>query len=386
MLNVAAVKQAMTAAGLSQAAVADACDVSREAVSNWLKGESQPRPMVLVKLATLLKLEIAQALIEAEVPPEPVVAYRTRRNRAPSDKVLAAARDVGESLRQLVPYIVSDPAFAPPVLAQPTLDEAYIRRCTSRLREDIGCDLKGPISLDQIVDLHHRVGSYLVPVLWGGDKHGHENALHVYLPDSKTSWVILNLNCRYDDFKFWLAHELGHCYSLHALRGTEGETFAERFAATLLFPHDAAAEAYKRIAGSAASKFARACGIADRFDISPITVVREIESFAKTARVPSTNLDSPRLYNHCRLLGATVGTVARDLFDTDTPSARDYISISRAIFGTSFFDALAKFQRDVGKSPALIASVLNVGIADALAISKALDEPEMASSGLAATP
>ena len=62
-----------------------------------------------------------------------------------------------------------------------------------------------------LLQLLKDFGAVLVPVYWGGDKVGHENAMSVYLPDSKASWVLFNVGCRLDDLSYWLAHEFGHC-------------------------------------------------------------------------------------------------------------------------------------------------------------------------------
>lgn len=47
--------------------------------------------------------------------------------------------------------------------------------------------------------------------------------------------VLFNVGCRLDDFSYWLAHELGHCLTLHALTGDAGERFAELFAQTFKY-------------------------------------------------------------------------------------------------------------------------------------------------------
>ena len=82
-------------------------------------------------------------------------------------------------------------------------------------------------------------------VLWG-TKKTHENAIHIYLPDSQTTWVYLNLETNVHDFKFWMAHELGHCLS-PSLSGNEAEDFADGFAGLLLFPKVLAESAYHQI-------------------------------------------------------------------------------------------------------------------------------------------
>jgi hypothetical protein len=52
----------------------------------------------------------------------------------------------------------------------------------------------------QQLELYHAV---LVPVLWGAREH-HGNALNIYLPDSQTTWVFVNLDSNIVDFKFWM--------------------------------------------------------------------------------------------------------------------------------------------------------------------------------------
>ena len=65
----------------------------------------------------------------------------------------------------------------------------------------------------------------LIPVLWGA-RDRHENALHIYLPGSATTWVYLNLDSEVHDFKLWMAHELAHVLA-PGLRGDLGEDFAD---------------------------------------------------------------------------------------------------------------------------------------------------------------
>ena len=60
MLNVQLIKKTMRGLGLTGKDVGDACGVTKEAASNWLKGESMPRPSKLIDLAALLKLPVEQ--------------------------------------------------------------------------------------------------------------------------------------------------------------------------------------------------------------------------------------------------------------------------------------------------------------------------------------
>lgn len=368
MLNVPVIKQAMSARGLTQAALADTCEVSKEAVSNWLSGDAQPRPRAALALAQALDLSVDEVLVEANVAEDPVVAFRTRRNRAPSAVVLAAAREMGEGFRALLPYILTKPAFRSPTLVDPKSDAGYVEAAVLAIKEQRQLDPIAPVSVDDLIDMHRAAGAILVPVLWGGDKAGHENALHVYLPDSLTSWVVMNLNCRNDDFKFWLAHELGHVHSLHSLRDQSGEEFSERFAAAMLFPQKAAADAYAWVQ----RRLMRACEVADHYGVSPITIVRELDRYAHSAGLAPTGLDNARLYSYCNQISGNVGTVAQQLFGSDSPSPAAYLEMSAQAFGTPVFAALKAMCTSDGLSAAFIASVLNIGIADAAAIGQTL--------------
>ena len=169
----------MQSLGLSQAAIAKTCYVSKEAVSNWLSGESLPRPNKLKSLAAALEIDVAALLAPSSIP-EPIVAYRTRKNRVVTGAASEAAVDVGEHLRQLVPFIQRDAVFAPPVLREPKSDIAYIREVTRQIRSKIGLSATAPLNRNLLIELLHDFGAILVPVQWGRDKDGHENALSVF--------------------------------------------------------------------------------------------------------------------------------------------------------------------------------------------------------------
>ncbi len=57
-LNIQNATQAMAKAGLTQTAIADTLDVSKEAVSQWLNDKSFPRPNKLLHLGKLHKLSL----------------------------------------------------------------------------------------------------------------------------------------------------------------------------------------------------------------------------------------------------------------------------------------------------------------------------------------
>ena len=253
MLNVTLIKSTMAELGLTGAKLGALCDVSKEAVSNWLSGESIPRPSKLQGLASALKVSIEDLFVpDPEEQPAPVVAFRTRSNRPPTAEALEAGEDIGRHLRQLVPFM--GPLFAPRHLVAPIVDEHYIESVASAVRQHLHLGPTEAVNHGQLLALLKEFGAVLIPIYWGGDKVGHENAMSVYLPESKVSMVLFNVGCRLDDFSYWLAHELGH-FVLHrdshasfncdkesiytgadTLKQIERE--ADEFASNLLMPGD----------------------------------------------------------------------------------------------------------------------------------------------------
>ncbi|MES2040384.1 MAG: XRE family transcriptional regulator [Pseudomonadota bacterium] len=374
MLNLELLKTTMSSLGLSQTALADRCVVSREAVSNWLSGESIPRPSKLKILAEVLGLDVPSLFGNEQMLAEPVVAYRTQKNTAATDEAMEAANELARHLRELVPFVRGELLFTPPSLETPSVDEIYIRKVAQQTRMRIGLTPNAPLTREQLLDLHHSFGSILVPVLWTGEKQGHENALSVYLPESKMSWVIFSLNARNDDFNYWLAHELAHCYSLHTLQGDDGELFAERFAQELLFPRDAAIEALDSIVNSQ-SPLEHAKFIADAFDISVVTVIRQTDRLALEVGRHPTGLETSAFWEEWNANRELVPTVAYSLFGPQSLDTSDYIENSEKAFKTPIFKALAKWQAsEGGRSPSFIASALNIDLGQALELSHALSK------------
>lgn len=372
MLNTILIKSTMKALGLSQAQLAQRCSVSKEAVSNWLSGESIPRPNKLKALSEALQIEIDNLLGGEGSLPEPVVAYRTRKNRPVTGSAQEAAFDIARHLRELVPFVRREALFAPPILEAPILDDHYIREAAQQIRSRVGLSPKAPLSREQLLNLHHDFGSFLVPVLWGTNKAGHENALSVYLPESKTSWVIFSLNAHDDDFNYWLAHELGHCYTLHSLQGHDGETFAERFAQELLFPHDVAVDALEAIT-SDASPIGRASWYAGNYGASIVTVIRQADRVAKYLGKPITGLETQEFWTTWEANHHAVPTIVDVLFGSKVLSAEEYILKSEDEFKTPVFRALAQWQAmESGRSPAFISAALNIDLGQAMELSFAL--------------
>ena len=355
---------------MSQAALAERCQVSREAVSNWLSGESRPRPLKLKAIAETLGIDVT-SLLKSDLSNVPVVAYRTKKKEPATDSSLAAAKELAMQLRQLVPFVHTT-HFTPSRLDSPQVDHDYVYDVTQAIRHRLCLSKNEPVSREQLLNLHHEFGSILVPVRWAGDRTGHENALSVYLPDSKSSWVVFSLNARNDDFNYWLAHELAHCYTLHVLSGDTGEDFAEIFAQELLFPTDAATAAIDEIF-SHPDPVTRAHYLADAYNISVVTVIKQTERTAKAAGKEFVSLQTDKFWSEWNVTRELVPTVSRALFGKDEIEVGNYIETAEVIFKTPIFSAIAQWQQaENGRSPAFISSVLNVGLEEAMELSHIL--------------
>lgn len=369
MLNTTLIREKMQQLGLSQTSLAELCKVSKEAVSNWLSGESIPRPNKAKALAAALKLSIEAVFAADEPNSVPIVAFRTRRNRPVTGEAKEAADDIARHLRELVPFVRRKTLFVPPVLEQPVLEDEYIREAVRQVRARANVPMNEPLSRERLLELHREFGSFLVPVLWGREKSGHENALSVLLPDSRTSWVIFSLNAKDDDFNYWLAHELGHCYSLHVLQGTEGEHFSERFAQELLFPSEVAKHALEDVRSNSAPK-ERAAWYAGKFNISVVTVVKQLDKAAAWLGQEVTGLDSRAFWQDWSTNRHSVPTVAEQMFGVSELSTEEYVLKSEEAFDTPVFRALAQWQaQEGGRSPAFLSAALNIELSAAFELS-----------------
>ena len=237
----------MAVAGLTQTAIAEALHVSKEAVSQWLNAKSFPRPNKLLQLGKLLDLSFDELVIK-EDPYAPKVAFRKMKGRKTKDHHIEKAQEMGCFLRHLAPLLPFDTLEMPPFLKAPTCNYDYLCQVTAKVRHDINLSATETVDFNHLIRRFRDLQAVIVPVLWGS-KNRHENAVHIYLPDSQSTWVYLNLDVNVHDFKFWMAHELGHCLS-PLLSGDEAEDFADAFAGALLFPHEKAGTGLSSLSGS----------------------------------------------------------------------------------------------------------------------------------------
>lgn len=358
--------QAMEKAGINQAAVASELDVSREAVSKWFKGKAFPRPDKLLKLAQLVGLSFDGLVEKVPLETDPVIAFRKKGSSKTTDRHIAHAKEIGRMLASLVPYLSYDELVKPATLKQPIDTYPYIQKVVKKVRRDIG------VQDDTVIDFHHLVKKFkdlqavIVPV-FSGIKTNHENALHIYLPDSMTTWVYLNLDVNMHDFKFWMAHELGHAYA-PSLKGNEAEDFADHFSGALLFPGNFAKKVYEELneLSTNSKKISKILRYAAAHLISPITVYDQTNRYAEFNGYPVLNLD--KIYAATTNFNKEFLPVGESLFYDKENTPSNYIKITTEIFDSPFFDVLKSYLIDSNKSQSYIQNILDISFIDAKGI------------------
>ena len=367
VLRTDAIGAAMAASGVNQAALARELEVSREAVSKWLQGRSSPRPDKLLKLALLLDLTLDQIVARVPDATDPVVAFRKMGARKTTEVHIARAQKMGRLLAPLVPYLPFNELVAPAVLKDPRLNYEYVERVAAAVRAEIGLEASDVLDFQHLIRRFGDLQAVLIPVLWG-TREKHENALHIYLPDSTTTWVYLNLDSEVHDFKFWMAHELAHVLA-PGLRGDLGEDFADSLASALLYPRQAAETGYRDVRSLRASgaRMNAIKDIARELTISPITVHERLRCFAKSEELPVIDLGNT-IYGAARNVNNEYRTVSELLFGEDAPEPADYIRVSRDLFESPFFEALAAYLGEHPRSAGYVQSILDIPLLDAKAI------------------
>lgn len=361
-INVVVAKEVMASKGLTQSAIAESIGVTKEAVSQWFLDKSFPKPIKLLQLGKLLGLSLNQLVITDD-PNMPRVAFRKMRNRKTTHEHIAKAQGMGMLLRQLAPHLPFDADIMPPVLSSPRCDYDYLQKIALKVRKDISIDADGVIDFSHLIKRFNDLHAVIVPVLWGS-KNRHENAVHIYLPDSQSTWVYLNLDTNIFDFKFWMAHELGHCLS-PTLEGEEAEDFADAFAGALLFPRQKAKVAYEEmmsLSGDAA-RYARLFVIAKDNIISPYTVYYEINHYAKHVGLPALELSN--IGGRITTFSKGYKTVSAMMFDGEDITPKNFIEKSEEGFDTPFYTVLRKYLKTSTKGAGIINGIMDMPIMDA---------------------
>ena len=372
-LNISKIEENTERLGLTQSKLANILGVSRETVSQWIKGEKSPRPDKLLKLSMALGLNFNEIVLPRPSENEPIVALRKKGSHKITDQYLEEARDTGRVLSTLVPYLPFDQFVRPQTLIRPQQEYSYIQSITAKTREQIGKTSNEPIEFQDLIDFFNKLNAVIIPVLWG-NKDKHENALHIYLPESMTTWIYLNLDCHAHDFKFWMAHELGHVLAPE-LREDEGEDFADAFAAALLVPQEIASIEYPHLrrVKQISHRLNHIKSVAEKLCVSPLTVYLEVNKYAEQSHLPKIDLeDHQEIYKANTNFNKAFKTISEFLFDDKTPSPDQYIRSAAKHFGSSFFDVLKKYLKENQKTASFVQSVLRMSLLDARNIYEAL--------------
>lgn len=375
-LNLSLVTEIMSAKGLTQTALAAKLGLTKAAVSKWINGDAFPRPPELLKLGKVLGLGYAQLVSVAPAVHEPLVAFRKRRGTKTTPVHLSRAQDMGRLLGPVVKHLPFDRFLSPGRLRNPVLEYDYIQALVIELRKDLKLEPTGPIDFTDLIGKFKELQAVIVPVMWG-QQDRHENALHIYLPESKTTWIYLNLDSHLLDFKFWMAHELAHVLALDLLTPAtmeQAEDFSDALAGALLFPEAVAKPTYERYmaARSATQQLERVIETARAHVISPNSVYREIENYAQARGLAFTPTPNAALFRAIADFQKAYPTVSEHLFDGKKPSADHFMRVCGDVFQTPIFTALGAYLKELPHADGLVSRILDVPLTDAKELRRAL--------------
>ena len=370
ILNVDSIEKACSCKGVNYTTLASAIGVSKEAVSKWINGKSKPRPNKILKLGMFLGLGYDDLIKEVDDETTPRVAFRKKGNRKTKPEHIQRAKNMGMLLRKLAPYLPFDKFERPSTLKHPDYSYDYIQDVCLKFRGEIKKKADEVICFSDLIVKFIDLNAVIIPVFWGHKKF-HENALHIYLPDSMTTWIFLNMDVNILDFKFWMAHELGHVYAPDLLED-EGEDFADAFAQTLLFPEELAKRAYSKLSKltTKRKRINEVVSIAKEMMISPNTIIKALERYSNRHTKAFIDFGN-NYYASITYLNKQYAPLSRSLYD-DTPEAKDYIKKSEELFNTPFFRTLKEYLQEHDRKGSFVQQLLQVSLPDAKAIASEL--------------
>ncbi len=363
-LSTQKIAAALSTQKLGATAVAQHLQISEPLVQSWLDGEGFPPPDKLLRLGALLKMPYSDLVIR-DLSDAPVVAFRKARGTKTTESHYEEARAKGLLLKNLVPYIEFGDNAVRGTILNPTINYDFLVDVARKIRTEIGVSEVDRISFDQLITFFDSLHAVLIPVMWGSKKT-HENAVHIFLPESRVTWIYLNLDVNLLDFKFWMAHELGHCLT-PGLRGDEAEDFADAFAGALLFPHQLAEAAFSAIStiSSEGSQLQAIKELSGKNGIAPFTIYRQINAYAQHVGKKQLNLE-PAIHKVSAVVNNGIKPVSELLLGgVSMPDAAQLISIIETNFGTQFFSVFRKYINASQAGPGIVQTILGVSGLDA---------------------
>ena len=363
------VQNALMQRGLSQKDLAQSLEVSAQAVTNWLHGKDFPRPAKLLKLAATLHLNYDE-LVQNGSGNRPVVAFRKKGSAKTTRAHINKARDVGELLKLVVPYLDQQQVLRTQITS-PSTEYKKIQLAIAETRERLGIGEQAVLEYAHLISEFKHCGAILVPVLWG-NKQRHENALHIRLPEEDVTFIFLNLDTHIEDFKFWMAHELAHVYTPDLAGSEKGEDFADAFAGALLFPKACAAGAYHEALNQKceADAIKTLIHYARGHQISLFTVFQEVKKYAQHAKLSPLEINAASI--HATRNSSAGSLISTALFTPEPPSPARYIADAENQFQSDFFPALKKMINDKHTGHSYLQQLLDTSIHDARALHEEL--------------
>lgn len=372
VLHSDSVKEALIRKGWTQKDLANELGVSAQSVTNWLKGVDFPRPDKLLGMSTRLGMRLGDiAGVPGKVAADrPIVAFRRRAGTKTTDAHIERASAMGSLLEALVPHLPPLRALRTE-LPSPNSRYADLQRAAAQTRQKLGLGSTVPLDYSVLISEFAANDAFLIPVLWGQKKR-HENALHIFLPRQRATFIYLNLDTPIEDFKFWMAHELGHVYTPSLAGCDEGEDFADAFAGALLFPEPLARDAYENTVALNRKHdvLGRLTKLAEEHKISLFSVYCEIRSFARAHKLTELPLMEADIHS-IRMTGRGP-CVSSLLFDALPPSPEVFVASAENIFRSTFFVSLKKMLRESGTGPAYVQQLMDIPLQDAVALHSTL--------------
>lgn len=360
--------------GMNASNVAKRLNVSRECVSKWLKGESMPKPDKLLQIGLLLGVAYNELVMRFGDVTTPIVHFRRKQNRKESVEDKTATDAMADFVRRIARFGSSDAGITIAPLVNPRPDYEYAAWAADFFRKQLNLPRK--LKSADLIRWFNLFRINLIPAFWG-DCEYYGNALRIFLPKEKSTWVVLNLDSKITDFLFWMAHELGHSIT-PLLCGNEAETFADNFAQALLFPPIEASALYRKMIGAGKSnELAMILGAAKDWNVSPYTVFLALSHVEKQQGLETSILPRPQTVMGAANRKLSKNTVALSVFQKDKPSPSEFIKKSENWLNTSFFRSLATFlsQNSGGNPPVTdLAHLLGLSPDDAYGVIRCLEK------------
>lgn len=247
MLKTESLKAALQAKGWTPADLARECQVSREAVSKWLAGESLPRPKTLLKLCTLLTLRWSDLVESADDgASQDVLTAQLEAGQfmrvVLEDEQLDDAKDFGLQTLSAAHCAGALTPVEPPRLRNPQQEAlaaalAHVRaglyRVVPALRptgEDNGLLVMG------LLRLLKDFGAVVVPGARQVLGTSRSSVTVVHCRPQEHYAVLVSLDAPWGQVPALLAYAYGACLAMHKLPALEAHSFSSALAQELAGP------------------------------------------------------------------------------------------------------------------------------------------------------